>query len=80
MYQLTDYTENQLRIITGVVAKEIDLTKRCIQKAKEYIPEGEILNDVTRKDSEILEVLREFNVHALSALAMVKDQNLIAAN
>lgn len=80
MYQLTEYSKKELEIISGMCAKEIELTSRCIEKAKQYIPEGEILNDITRKDKEILSVLREHHVHLLSALAMVKDKNLIESN
>lgn len=80
MYNLTDYTEFQLRILSAVMVSEMQAINTLLSIAKTYLPEGEIYNDVTRRDAEKLAVIREHHVHILSALAMVKDRNLIAAS
>lgn len=70
MYPLTDYTPAQLRLFSQVIGKQIDDLLTQIVNAKAYIPEGETLDWITRKDNAALSELREFHVHLLTALAM----------
>lgn len=80
MYQLTDYNQSSLRIISNMIQDRIETLDAHVAKAKEYIPEGAVLDDVTRKDKREASILREFNVHVLTSLQIVKDREQIESN
>lgn len=80
MYQLTDYNQSSLRIISQMVQEKIETLDAHVAKAKEYIPEGPTLDDITRKDKREASVLREFNVHVLTSLQIVKEREQIESN
>jgi len=80
MIKLTDYTYAQLRLFSGIIGKEIELTKGCIEKAKQWIPEGELLDDVIKNDADSLVHLREFHVHLLTAKDIKRGVELVASN
>lgn len=80
MYNLTDYNASALRIILKPVQERIEYLNEIIAKAKQYIPEGETLDRIVRKDCRELEVLREHSVHLLTALQIVKDRETVLQN
>lgn len=79
-YNLTDYNSSALRIIHNMTQDKIKELDAHVSKAKEYIPEGEVLNDITRKDRREMSILREFDVHVLTSLQIVKDRETTHAN
>lgn len=80
MYPLTDASEHELRILTETVHEKIQDLNRGLVIAQEFIPEGDVYNDVTRKDVQKIAVLKEWNVRLLTALGMVKDQERVQSN
>lgn len=74
MYPLTDATAHELRILTEIVHEKIQDLNRGLVIAQEFIPEGDVYNDVTRKDVQKIAVLKEWNVRLLTSLGMVKER------
>lgn len=79
MYNLTDYNQSSLRIIANALDAAIKDKQRFIEGAEKFIPEP-MLSDVTRRDRREVSVLREHNVHVLTALQIVRDREAVSSN
>jgi hypothetical protein len=69
MYKLTEFTTQELRLLSASLNREIVLTDGWIKKADQYCPKV-ILDDVTREDRKNIATLRDIHVRVLTALQM----------
>lgn len=79
MYSLTDYNLSALRIIQAAISDGIDNAECEIRIAKRYYPES-MHEDLTMPNHRAIAVLREHNVHLLTAISIVKDRETVASN
>lgn len=79
MYNLTDYSLSDLRVIQAANEEQIQDIVAQISLYKKYFPVG-IRHIATAKDRRSLAVLREHNVHLLTAIQIVKDRETVNSN
>jgi hypothetical protein len=79
MYNLTDYSLKDLRVIQAAIESKIQDLAEQIRLAHEYIP-LDMHKDITRKDNKAMAILKEHNVHLLTAIQIVKEKETVNAN
>lgn len=81
MHQLTDYSLKDLRIIQAAISEQISSANEyCSLVDSKVIASDQFKEDLKHKESFRLPVLREFNVHLLTAISIVKDRETVASN
>lgn len=78
-YNLTDYSLKDLRVIQSAIESKIQELNDQIVAAHKYLPES-IHGDVTRKDNQAMVILKEHNVHLLTAIQIVKERDTVTSN
>lgn len=79
MYTLTDYSAEDLFILSGAIQSQIEDTKGYIEHANKI--ESEEMRAILLKEKTAkLTVLREHHVHLLTAFQIVKDRNQVLSN
>lgn len=78
-YNLLDYPLPALRIISKAIDEKIKALTDQAEGGGQYFDE-QFLSDVTRRDKQELSVLREHQVHLLTAIQVVKDREKVLSN
>lgn len=79
MYNLTDYSLSDLRIIQAANEEQIDSLKAQIKLISEHLHYS-VGIEVTAKYNRKIAVLTEHNVHLLTAIQIVKDRETVNSN
>ncbi len=81
MYNLTEYTPQQLRVMRTAIQERI-MNRREFVKAREaHGPDlMNLLIDDIKKAKDELEVLYDLRVHTITALQIVKDRQQVTSN
>jgi hypothetical protein len=81
MYSLTkDFTKLQLRVLADLLNEKIETTKQHIEGVANFIPDGDVKDDLLKKEFRYLATLRELSVPVLTSLQIVSDKELSNAN
>lgn len=72
MYLLTDYSEEELRLMSTALSELLKNKEHILEYSSGMMPYTAVNN--MRKDTSLI---REMNVRALTALQIVRDRNLV---
>lgn len=79
MYNLTDYSLSDLRIIQAVIEDRIAELEAFITLSEKHLA-GDLRDSLVLKYGRAITVLKEHNVHLLTAIAMVKQNETVNSN
>lgn len=79
-YNLTDFSRTELRVLSDLIQEKIDETTNHLKGIQQYIPPGDVKEDMIRDQHRYKAVLKEINVRVLTSLQIVRDKDKEVAN
>lgn len=81
MYNLTEYTPQQLRVMRTAIQDRIDKQREFVKAREAHGPDliNLLIEDISAAKVE-LETLFEMRVHVITALQIVKDREQVVSN
>lgn len=80
MYDLINFSERELRMLSHLLQVKIQQENEEINWIKSSIRKGEIHNELTKVRNENIATAKELNVRVLTALGIVKNRQAIQSN
>lgn len=80
MYDLTSFSRTELRVLSDLIQEKIDETTNHLKGIQQYIPPGDVKEDMIRDQHRYKAVLKEINVRVLTSLQIVRDKDKEVAN
>lgn len=80
MYDLTSFSRTELRVLSDLIQEKIDETTDHLKGIQQYIPPGDVKEDMIRDQHRYKAVLKEINVRVLTSLQIVRDKDKEVAN
>lgn len=79
-YNLTDFSRTELKVLSDLIQEKIDETTNHLKGIQQYIPPGDVKEDMIRDQHRYKAVLKEINVRVLTSLQIVRDKDKEVAN